>query len=216
METYLIMGYGLFGQKAAYKLNKFSPAAKIIVVEPDVLAARKASAAGFQVYRENAVGFMLKMSAREAARWWIIPALPIHLAYEWLVASLQKEKEVLKIPVPRGLDLGLPLQVRGKQGSLYLSFANFICPEDCPEPDKYCTQTKLPRKKPLYRLLEEVRFENYQSLVITSQQLAPGTGGYTFQTLLTIKEKLLSVSGYYLISTSCKCNAVTDAFCVSD
>ncbi len=216
METYLIMGYGLFGQKAAYKLNKFSATAKIIVVESDALAAEKASLDGFQVYQENALGFMLKMSARKAAHWWIVPALPVHLAYEWLVASLEKEKEVLKIPVPRGLDLSLPLQVRSKQGSLYLSLANFICPEDCPEPDKYCTQTKLPRKKPLYRLLEEIQFESYLSLVITSQQLAPGTGGYTFQTLLSTKKKLLSVSGYYLISTSCKCNAVTDAFCVSD
>jgi hypothetical protein len=107
--------------------------------------------------------------------------------------------------------------MKGKTGDLYTSLANFLCPEECPEPAQYCTVTKQRRPKPLYQILEGIKAP-FESKVIRSQQLGPGVGGYRPAALLDLLEnikKRMEPPRTILISTSCRCHGVTSALSFS-
>jgi hypothetical protein len=103
--------------------------------------------------------------------------------------------------------------MKGKSGDLYTSIADFLCPEDCPEPARYCTVTREKREKPLYKILEDLN-GLYESKVIRSKQLGLGVGGYLSEDLLkTVREikKAGASDRLILISTACRCHAVISA-----
>jgi hypothetical protein len=103
--------------------------------------------------------------------------------------------------------------MKGKSGDLYTSLANFLCPEDCPEPAQYCTVTRERREKPLYKILEDLRGP-FESKVIRSRQLGLGVGGYSPEDLLKIVREIkkAGASGHLiLISTACRCHGVISA-----
>jgi hypothetical protein len=142
---------------------------------------------------------------------YIIPAVPLHLAFEFILSQLKplgaKKKRIPHIS-------GLPNPVIGKTGDLYTSLANFLCSEDCPEPAQYCTITKKRRPKPLYQLLSDLEGA-FESRVIRSQQLGPGIGGFRPKALLDLLEdiKRKKNSGQsILVSTASRCHGVTSAF----
>jgi hypothetical protein len=141
---------------------------------------------------------------------YIIPAVPLHLAFEFILSQLKpwgaKRKRIPHIS-------GLPNPVIGKTGDLYTSLANFLCSEDCPEPSQYCTITKKRRPKPLYQLLSDLE-GTFESRVIRSQQLGPGMGGFRPKALLDLLEdiKRKKNSGQsILVSTASRCHGVTSA-----
>jgi len=141
---------------------------------------------------------------------YIIPAVPFHLAFEFVLSQLKPlggKRE--KVP-----DLtGLPNPMRGKGGDLYASFADFLCPEDCPEPPRHCTVTREKRGKSLYKILEDLRGP-FESKVIRSKQLGLGVGGYLSEDLLKIVMEIKKAGAsdrLILIGTACRCHSVTSA-----
>jgi hypothetical protein len=205
--AYWIIGAGRFGRRACERLRRINPAASIQVVDHREVAAPE----GAVPVRSDALEFLeTHLESRTEA--WIIPAVPIHLAYEWLARQLAGEKGFHPQAVPAGLMPALPNPCRGAEGQVYVSNADFSCPHDCPEPKTICPSTGEPRPRVMHTFLSELAFEDYTALVIRSRQLAPGVGGFQAATLWDCYRRLRTRRGRFLFSTACKCHGVVDAF----
>jgi hypothetical protein len=209
-HTYLIIGFGHFGSRAAQKLFQKNPRSKIIVVDKSKKALQKVSRFPIETVAFNGVLYLKQFLSEGRKADYIIPAVPFHLAFEFILSELKplggKRRKVPPLS-------GLPNPVIGKTGDLYTSFADFLCSEDCPEPAQYCTVTKKRRLKPLYRILSELE-GTFESKVIRSHQLAPGVGGFQPEALLDLLKdiKRKKQSGWsVLVSTASRCHGVTSA-----
>lgn len=218
-QFFYVLGYGFFGKKAVPKIQEeYGNEASIIVVDTEGggdLSAENPPVR--ELFRGDAVNYLNSLAVGSvSADSWIVPAVPKHVAFEYLLHVLGKDVrfQMSRLPVPEDLEINLPFQLRSEEGTLYSSMARFRCPDDCEEPDEYCTATGEPREALLYQVLQEVRFEGYYSLVLRSRQIAPGVGGFQLRELFVLKDRLLQAcsAGWesFLISTSCKCHAVTD------
>ncbi len=208
MDEVWIIGGGKFGSRAANLLSGKYPEADIILVDsnPDPLQPWKDK---IDIVVCDAVAFLTQHLAEAKLPDWIVAAIPIHIAYEWLRLTLGRD--FTPLPIPEALSTRLPNPIRGKNGELYTSYAEALCPEDCPEPPGYCPATEKPRPKELYRLLEKLCFNDFQPAVLRSQLLAPGVGGCKALDLLNLRDKILRHDGRFLISTACPCQGVTHA-----
>lgn len=214
-KAIIIIGAGHFGQRAAALLNSV-PHTSLWIVDRDITKLRKMGNIGAKRIAEDGVRFLAKHFSHLAPTTFIIPALPVHLAFEWLRTYINKKGTVAQVPVPKGFKLRLPNPSDGSEGSLLASYADSRCPEDCPEPLNRCTVTGKARGTPLYRLLAEVEPRGFRVHVIRSLQLAPGVGGYRVRDL---KELLGKVSegrkGKWLVATACKCHGIVTGLQVS-
>ena len=209
-HSYLIIGCGRFGSRAAEKLIQRNPRSKIIVVDQSKKALQKA----FPPSIESAVcegTFYLQQFLSEGRKAdYIIPAVPFHLAFEFILSRLKPlGGKRTKIPPLSGL----PNPIIGKTGDLYTSLADFLCSEDCPEPARYCTATGKRRETPLYQILKDLKGP-FESTVIRSWQLGPGIGGFRPKTLLDLLsdiEKNDKSGRSILVSTASRCHGVTSA-----
>ncbi len=207
--SYLIIGCGHFGSRAVEKLLRKNPQPKIVVVDKDEEAIKKI----FHLSVESAVSdglFYLEKFLSEGRKAdFIIPAVPFHLAFEWILSQL-KPLGGKKGKVP---DLtGLPNPMRGKTGDLYASIADFLCPENCSEP-LHCSVTGKHRPEPLFRTLMNLSGP-FESKVIHSYQLGQGVGGFRLERLLNLTKELKKKrekEQLTLISTACRCHGVTSA-----
>lgn len=139
----------------------------------------------------------------------IVPAIPRHLAFEWLQAL--KAPVIRRLPVPPEASSGLPHAWTASDGSLLVSYADFRCPDDCPEP-MACTVTGKRRERPLYALLRAVQVPGFAVHVIQSRQLAPGLGGYRAGDLLEAAHRITEAgSKKWLLGTACKCHGIVTA-----
>ena len=209
-HTYLIIGCGYFGSRAAKKLLQKDPHSKIIVVDKSKKALQKVSRVPIETIISDGIFYLSQFLSEGRKTNYIIPAVPLHLAFEFILSQL-KPLEAKRKRIPS--ILGLPNPVSGKTGDLYTSLANFLCPEDCPEPAQYCTITKKRRSKPLYQILNDLEGA-FESRVIRSQQLGPGIGGFRPRALLDLLEdiKRKKNSGRsILVSTASRCHGVTSA-----
>ncbi|MBW1999295.1 MAG: hypothetical protein JRJ29_15215 [Deltaproteobacteria bacterium] len=142
----------------------------------------------------------------------IIPALPLHLAFEWLERDLAEKYTPERIEIPEAAKASLPYAWQGKHMSLLASYADFLCPEDCPEPPEHCTVTGEKRAKTLYELLNGLEIPGYYIHVVKSRQMGPGVGGYRVMELKRLKDNILSAGrGKWIIATACKCHGVLSA-----
>jgi hypothetical protein len=206
-RIYLIIGCGRFGSRAAARLLQKNPRPKIIVVDRSKKALKKVSHLPVESEVCEGTLYLKQFLSRGRKADYIIPSVPFHLAFQFIL-SQSKPRGGKRIQFP--LLSGLPNPVIGKTGDLYTSLADFLCPEDCPEPSQYCTITKQRRLKPLYGILEDMK-ENFESNVIRSRQLAPGVGGYSPEALSDLFEsikKRMEPRRTILISTSCRCHGV--------
>ncbi len=208
--SYLIIGCGHFGSRAAEKLLKTNPHSKITMVDKKKGALQKISHLPVETALCDGRLFLNRSLSKRPLFDYIIPAVPFHLAFEFVLSQLKplggKRGKVPDI-------IGLPNPMRGKEGDLYASFADFLCPEDCPEPPRHCTVTREKRMKSLYKILEDLRGP-FESKVIRSKQLGLGVGGYLSEDLLkTVREikKAGASDRLILISTACRCHSVTSA-----
>jgi len=212
--TYLIVGCGRFGSRAAQKLLQKNPRSKIIVVDRNKNVFKRISRLPVEFAACEGTLYLEKFLVRGQKVDYVIPSVPFHLAFEFIL-SRSKPWGGKRAKVPSLT--GLPSSTVGKTGDLYTSFASFLCPEDCPEPPQYCTITKQRRPRPLYRVLEDLKGP-FESRVIRSRQLAPGVGGYSPAALLDLCEiikKRMELRRTILISTSCRCHGVTSALSFS-
>lgn len=213
-NPYLIIGAGHFGVRAAKILTgrEFRGSAVWVV---DKAATTLEALAGLQVERVRAdgVGFLVDHFARLPPSTVIIPAVPLHLAYEWLRAVLGRAQGVKQHQVPRQIKSALPHTWDGPEGTLLVSYADFRCPDDCPEPAGYCTVTRSRRSTPLYELLRRIAPADYNIRIIRSRQIAPGLGGYRLEDLGRLSNAVKATrTERWLIGTACKCHGMLTAF----
>jgi len=208
--SYLIIGCGHFGRRSVETLVKKYPRSKIVVVDKHKKEFKKISRLSVETKVNDGVTYLKQFLSVSGKVDYIIPAVPFHLAFEYILSQLKPlggKRE--KVP-----DLtGLPNPMRGKTGDLYTSIADFLCPEDCPEPAQYCTVTREKRGKSLYKILEDLRGP-FESKVIRSKQLGLGVGGYLSEDLLKIVREIKKAGAsdrLILISTACRCHGVTSA-----
>ncbi|MBM4351312.1 MAG: hypothetical protein FJ106_15645 [Deltaproteobacteria bacterium] len=208
--SYLIIGCGHFGRRSVETLVKKYPRSKIVVVDKHKKECKKISRLSVETRVGDGVTYLKQFLSVSGKVDYIIPAVPFHLAFEYILSQL-KPLGGKRGKVP---DLtGLPNPMRGKTGDLYTSIADFLCPEDCREPARYCTFTREKREKPLYKLLEDLRGP-FESKVIRSKQLGLGVGGYLSEDLLKIVMEIKKAGAsdrLILISTACRCHSVTSA-----
>jgi len=206
----LIIGCGHFGSRAVETLLKKYPHLKIVVVDRHKKEFKKISRLSVETKVGDGVTYLKQFLSVSEKVDYIIPAVPFHLAFEFILSQLKplgaKRREVPPL-------LGLPNPMRGKTGDLYTSIADFLCPEDCPEPPRHCTVTREKRGKSLYKILEELRGP-FESKVIRSKQLGLGVGGYLPEDLLNMVREIKKAgvsNRLILISTACRCHSVISA-----
>jgi hypothetical protein len=210
MNSYLIIGSGHFGSRAAEQLLRKNLRSKILVIDRNKAALKRVSSLPVETVVSDGLAYLGRSLLEDKPLNYIIPAVPSHLAFEFILSRLKgfgaKRGRVPPLS-------GLPNPVKGKTGDLYTSVADFLCPEDCPGPSPHCTVTKKRREKPLYQILKNLKGP-FESKVIISQQLAPGVGGFRLKALLDLSEdvkKLRNSTPLVLVSTASSCHAVTSA-----
>lgn len=205
-----ILGAGKFGEIAARRLStRYTEANFLIVDLNEEKLARLQRDLGLPIHMEDAVSFLGWDSLPEDT--WIIPAVPIHVAFRWILHQLKKTESACQLPVPEAADAQVPNPLRTKDGTLYTSFATFICPDNCSEPDEICSHTRKPRPGNLFEFLSRIRIAEFQIAVVRSRQLAPGVGGYTVGHLNEAWSRISGKAGAYLVATSCRCHGVVNA-----
>ena len=209
--TYWIIGAGKFGTKAVQRLHKKRPEARLTVVDHNIEALRRLNDLPVEQVCHEGASYLVGHLEKKALPDWIIPAVPIHLALEWVRLKMLDSRPLEILPVSSEIEALLPNPVRGKQGQLFVSYADFVCPDNCMEPPDRCTFTGKPRKGLLYKKLEDISYKDFTSVVIRSHQLAPGVGGYGSQTLKQSLSKVSQSKGPVLFSTACLCHGVVHA-----
>jgi hypothetical protein len=209
----IILGAGKFVFKAALKLTE-TRKNHVTVVDADPVRCEKAAGQGIDVVCQDSIDYLADCLRKKDQPDWIVPAVPMHVAFEWINRTLPAGRTLKPLPVPDPIARMLPNPMAGQDGQLYISYADFICPDACPEPAEICSFTGKPRKGILHRTLEQVAFRNYRSVVVHSKQMAPGVGGYRPQALITACRQVLSSGGPVLLSTACKCHGVMHAVSV--
>ena len=209
-DAVFIIGAGHFGARAARILSGRSNA-PIFVVDPSEEALAGLSALRVNRICHEGIQFLLDNFQRMKDASTLVPALPLHLAYEWLIRYLPKDMVTEKLPMP-GTGNRLPNVFTASEGSTLVSYADFLCPDDCPEP-VHCTVTGEKREQPLFALLRGLRIPQFQVHIIQSHQLAPGLGGYPVGDLRETAERVMGEGdGKWVLGTACKCHGILTAF----
>jgi hypothetical protein len=212
MKNIWVLGAGKFGLKAAKDLFRKKEKVELTVIEINSERCQEIEKLGFKTVCMDGIEYLAQNLKRIDYHDWIIPAIPVHVAYEWVRLKI-KENYIIKItPVPKAVITSLPNVFKGKRDEIYMSMADFICPDNCPEPEDVCTHTGNQRPVILYKKLESIKHDHFRSVVVRSRQLSPGVGGYSpgalFHALDAIKASTIPV----LLSTACSCHGVMHAF----
>ena len=207
MEEIWIIGVGRFGQLAFERLSESGKKQRFVLVDPleENLLHCKGPTTKHVV--SDGIKYIEKHLKNFHKPDWIIPALPIHLAAEWFLLHLGPSR-LGRIDLPTQLDLLVPNPIRGPEGNLYVSHADFRCPEDCDEPRDICTITRKTRKRNMHELLGDLDVDPFTALCMQSHQLGPGIGGYRSEQLIKFMEKVDQTRGAILLSTACRCHGV--------
>lgn len=207
-----ILGAGRLGRKAAGSLRQKYPQADIVLIDSSGKACAKMEDRSFTVICREGVGYLFQNLKEGREPDWIVPMIPVHVAYEWMQLKLEKTHRMNPLAVPPEVADTLPNPIRGDHGQVYMSNATFICPWNCPEPDDICTHTGKPRPQILHQFLENIKHPEFRTVVLQSLQLAPGIGGYQPETLFQTLKTIVSGKGPVLLSTACRCHGVMHAF----
>jgi ribonucleotide monophosphatase NagD (HAD superfamily) len=210
-----IIGGGKFGLRAAESLSKKHSLNNLTIVEKDKAVCRQLNRLGFEAVCTDGIQYLERNLTDAHDPDWIVPAIPLHVAYEWIWKKLSKTRSVQKIAVPNDLVAALPNPIKAGTGQLLISIANFTCPENCPEPEEICTYTGKPRPMVLHEFLKSLQRKDIKPVVIRSHQLAPGVGGYTPRALFAALNEIETAQMPVALSTACSCHGVMDTFQLS-
>ena len=211
-QSIWILGAGRLGRRAAVALRQKYPQAGIVLIDSSGKACAQMEKRSFNVFCREGIGHLLKNLKAGRGPDWIVPMIPVHVAYEWMRRKLEKTYRIQPVAVPSEVAENLPNPIRGADGQVYMTNATFICPWNCPEPDDICTHTGKPRPQILHRFLENIAHPEFRKVVVQSLQLAPGIGGYQPATLFKMLKTVLSGNDPVLLSTACRCHGVMHAF----
>ncbi|MCP4668218.1 MAG: hypothetical protein GY849_17855 [Deltaproteobacteria bacterium] len=209
-DAIFIIGAGRFGSRAARLLDEQSNG-RLFVLDTD--HSRLSELGDVPVKRIPCDGILFLVENFHLLNPGnvVVPAVPMNLVYEWLHRYLKEDYIIRRIETPQAIEPLLPHTWPGSEGSLLISYADFVCPDDCPEPG-CCTVTGERRERPLYDLLNGLDAGDFRVHVIRSRQLAPGLGGYKVADLAGTAEKLTRDDrGQWLLGTSCKCHGIVTA-----
>ena len=209
VEKILVIGAGKFGVRAVERLSK-DKGPELWVVDKDVDALEAIKPLCPKVIEADGVEFLARHPELFAQRVTIVPAIPVHLAFRWFYETYSGPGKAQIIEIPDHLLPSLPFVLKGNDGTVYLSHADFLCPDDCPEPIR-CTVTGEARK-PLYEIIPGARTDELGLVLIRSRQMAPGVGGYPINELSRLRQTIEEKgSGKWIIATSCRCHASLSA-----
>jgi hypothetical protein len=208
-RVYWILGAGRFGRLAVERLLARREPPQLVVVDqnPDKLILL----ADLPLERVNEDVLDFLRANLEERPDWIVPAVPIHVAFVWLAAELGGVGQVEMLPVPITVDAQVPNPWRDGKGGLYTSVAAFRCPDNCSEPRDRCTATGLRRSDDLFALLARIRVPGSVPLVVRSHQLAAGVGGYRPSALRRLVRGAEAATGSVFVATACRCHGVIHA-----
>jgi hypothetical protein len=212
VDNFWIIGGGKFGIRAAKALSKKHSLNKLTLVEKEKTVCKQLDRLGFEVVCMDGMQYLERNLTSAHYPDWIVPAIPLHVAYGWIRTKLSKTHNVQKIAVPNDLVTALPNPITAEAGQLYISIADFKCPESCPEPDEICTHTGKPRLMILHEFLKSIQLKDFKTVVIRSHQLAPGVGGYTPQALFAALNEIEAAQGPISFSTACSCHGIIQIF----
>jgi hypothetical protein len=207
METIWIIGAGQFGMRAVTSLSRRHKNLKIVLVDQDCEKLDRARGMECITVDSDGAAYLETHLKSGNLPDWIVPALPVHLVWEWCLRQLGPGG-LTRVNISSEIDGQLPNPMHGSNGDIYVSHVNFICPINCSEPDDICTVTQQPRKQEMFKLLAKLRFKDFSSLVIQSHQLAPGVGGYGPEALFSLLKKIKGINGPFFLSTACRCHGV--------
>ena len=207
MEEIWIIGVGQFGYIAFQRLSKAGKDRQFVLVDPVEEKLRRCKAPTSKLEISDGIEYLEKYLGKGRKPDWIIPALPVHLAAEWLLVHMGP-KRLRRISLPSELEKAVPNPIRGPEGNLYVSHADFRCPQDCDEPRDICTITRKLRKQNMYDFLGSIQIEPFKPLNIRSHQLGPGIGGYRAEQLFELRKNVEQATGPVLLSTACRCHGV--------
>jgi hypothetical protein len=211
LSQVFIIGFGKFGQLTLPKVSQRWPKARIWIMDP--VPEHLTRGERFSAVRvlDKGEDFLWKHQNQLASEDWIIPAVPFHLAGDWVKRVLSRDRAVRKIKPPRNLGKGLPFTLYLNK-DFYVSLADFECPENCPSPQGFCFKTRDPRPQRLREILDIQSLSRGTLTFIKSEQLAPGLGGFTFGELKRTGELLLRADPPLFLATVCPCHGVISGF----
>jgi len=212
MMSILIIGAGSFGHRAAVLLGREYPSAGIQIVDQDVDRLKSPDLRAFDTVAGDGVAYLEERLKEADPPTWVVPAAPVHVAFEWIRRCTADDYRIEILDVPEAVLSILPNIFKGQQAQVYVSNADFICPPDCPEPEEICTYTGEPRPRILHDFLASIAHAGFRSVVIRSEQLLPGVGGYRPAALFDALKAVTAVPGSLFFSTACKCHGVLQAF----
>jgi hypothetical protein len=207
MEEIWIIGVGQFGFIAFDRLSKSGKERRFVLVDPVKENLSRCKGPNVTLEQAEGVEFLEQHLTAANTPDWIIPALPVHLAAEWFLVRMGPER-LQRLNLPAELDPLLPNPIRGSDGNIYVSHADFRCPDDCAEPRDTCTVTGEPRKRNMFEILGDIQLPPFKALALRSHQLGAGIGGYRPKRLLTLFGKVDRARGHLLVSTACRCHGV--------
>lgn len=220
MERVHIIGCGKFGYRALeYYANKRG-SQTLVLVDSDndnLISGQKLLASAnrpFSTSSLDAVDYLVTLlEDSEALRNdWIIPTVPLHLAFAVLGRISQRQRlPWTTLPL-------LPNLFTGERDEIYSSLADFLCPSDCPQPRTHCFHTGKKRDPSLLNLLARLEYRRpggqgvkLPSLILPSTQIGPGLGGFPLRRLQRIISFVSDrCPGPLLFSTACRCHGVTN------
>ena len=208
LTRFWIIGAGRFGQMAAERITRQIGEARIVVVDKQPHAM---NGSGITLIRDDGVQWLRDNLNRGAPVDMIIPAIPVHVASAWLKLKIKKLYDIQTIDIPDAWLSKMPNALPGATGHAFVSHADFLCPDDCPEPEKVCTHTGKPRPMDLFRLMGRLDNDNVLPIVIRSHQLLPGVGGiYPIDLMSAVDTACKNIHRPLMIVTACRCHGVVD------
>ena len=206
-----VIGAGHFGARAV-KLLVSRLNSPMWVVDSDERRLEQLEGTSVHKFLGEGINFITKTFDCFHPSNLVVPAVPLHLAFEWLKTYSAINLLIRNREIPAEMKPFMPFSWDGNDGSLLVSYANFRCPDDCPEPEGYCTITREKKEMPLHRLLENLQVTGYRIHILKSRQLAPGVGGYRVEDLRQLYDRVRRGGrGRWLIGTACKCHGVVTA-----
>ena len=214
IDNIWILGAGHFGKLAVERLKQSGKKTTITIVDQD---PEKLHFDGVKTICDDAIQWLCQnLTTDYQTVDIIIPSIPVHVAAEWLTGKL-KENRKKNYPelLSESFFDSLPNPIRTGPCQLLASFADFICPSSCDEPEDYCTQTGEKRAEPLFRLLERLCPDDFTPFILQSHQLFPGIGGLYPQDLQRLYDHALKAKQEkILVGSACRCHGIVDGFLI--
>ncbi len=212
IKQIIVVGCGKFGMKAVERLTVRLQNTQFLVIDSKAEKLEHLSHRFPQVKTVLQDGAEYLLDADINSESWVVPAVPAHLAAEWLIvkAGTSGKFNLSRGKIPEEVVKNVPNPMEGAGGDLYCSFATFFCPDNCSEPEEICTYTKEPRKGNLFEVIARAIPSNCWGVVFRSFQLAPGVGGYPVKSLFKAYDFIenMDIGKSVIIATACRCHGV--------